>query len=456
VSDASVDHATHIVYLGLGIVAVSLIPILRRRQNQGENDSNTKPPQETSAPQQVDATRPTHDESMKANIATEPTSKKTPTGIVTKSGKAFALIACLLLAMFFFWHAIPGGKTRSASERTVAPVLYQTEQTSATKSVTKNIEDLTVWLVIPAYNPEGGETNALNLERPNEATWRKLTFISPKRDGSTSEITLLRPLWWLEEQQAELGGEVWVEVPECGISGWAKLLSIEPCPTIENKDGHVVTGTFKHTVSNVLDIWIEGEPEPIGTTPNHPFWSEDAQAFVRADALTVSTTLRLLDNSPSQVRRIEARPSQQYVVYNLEVHSQHTYFVGQNGVLVHNSNPCPPQTPPKPGDIMTYREWLTIENKVDAHGNKLQGHHPIAKKVLDEKKNGLNIYDSPIVVMTEGDHYKTANFGGRAKSQSTDLVEGIITGFNDGVLQRVVGDRFDELWEMTSKFLGWY
>ena len=151
--------------------------------------------------------------------------------------------------------------------------------------------------MIPAYNPEGGETDVLNLERPDHVTWRKLTLISPKRDGSISEITLLRPLWWLEEQQAEIAGEVWVEVPECGISGWAKLLSIEPCPTIENKDGHVVTGTFKHSATNVLDIWIDGESQPIGTTPNHLFWSEDTQTFVRVDELTIGTTLRLIDNA---------------------------------------------------------------------------------------------------------------------------------------------------------------
>ena len=110
---------------------------------------------------------------------------------------------------------------------------------------------MTIGLVIPAHNPEGGETDELNLERPNATTWRKLNLISPKRDGTISEITLLRPLWWLEDQQAQIGGEVWVEVPECDISGWAKLLAVEPCPTIEDKNSEVVRVAFFESLGRI-------------------------------------------------------------------------------------------------------------------------------------------------------------------------------------------------------------
>jgi hypothetical protein len=211
---------------------------------------------------------------------------------------------------------------------------------TVTRYETKNIEDLTVGLVIPAHNPLGVEDDVLNYERPNERTWRKLNLISPKNNGTFSEITLLRPLWWLEKQQAQIGGEVWVEVPECGISGLAKLLSIEPCPLIENKEGHVITGTFKHVADRIIDIWIEGEPNPIGCTPNHPFWCEDVNNFVPVGQLQVGSKLRLLNNSIVNVLQIKEREKHNQYVYNIEVHSQHTYYVGMNGVLVHNTRPC--------------------------------------------------------------------------------------------------------------------
>ena len=102
---------------------------------------------------------------------------------------------------------------------TAASYLPDQPAASSPKYLTKNIEDLTVGLVIPTHNPEGGLLDKINNERPNASTWRKLSLLSPKRDGTISEITLLRPLWWLEEQRAEIGGDVWVEVPECGISG---------------------------------------------------------------------------------------------------------------------------------------------------------------------------------------------------------------------------------------------
>jgi hypothetical protein len=88
--------------------------------------------------------------------------------------------------------------------------------------------------------------------------------------------------------------------------------------------------------TKTLDISVEGESKPIGTTPNHPIWSVDREAFVRADSLSVGEQRQTL-NGIARVTSITARGPPE-PVYNLEVQVKHTYFVADSGVLVHNGN----------------------------------------------------------------------------------------------------------------------
>ena len=192
---------------------------------------------------------------------------------------------------------------------------------------------------VPADNPTGEHDDEFG-DTVDPPSWRKLVLLAPKKDGSFADVELLRPLTWLEEQQAEVGGSVDIHVPECGIEGRAEVLAIEPCPTFKHdRRFRIVTGTFKHQASKVLDVYVEGLDEPIGTTPNHPFWSEDRQTFVRADELKEGEHLRAFNGTPI-VRRIVPLADPE-PVFNLEVQCDHVYHVAKNGVLVHNSNPCP-------------------------------------------------------------------------------------------------------------------
>jgi hypothetical protein len=100
----------------------------------------------------------------------------------------------------------------------------------------------------------------------------------------------------------------------------------------------IVAGTFQHEAAQTLDISVEDELKPIGTTPNHPIWSVDREAFVRADSLTVGERLQTL-NGIARIINITARGPPE-PVYNLEVQVKHTYFVADSGVLVHNGGLC--------------------------------------------------------------------------------------------------------------------
>ncbi len=192
---------------------------------------------------------------------------------------------------------------------------------------------------VPANNPIGDKDYEFGdtVDPPN---WRKLTLLATKTDGTFADVQLLRPLWWLEEQKAEVGRSLLVEFPECGITGPSELLAIEPCPQIKiDPDFRVVTGVFKHDASKIIDVYVEGIVEPIGTTPNHPFYSTDRNAFVRADELREGERLKSFAGNPRVVRIVELTDSEP--VYNLEVQCDHVFHIAASGVLVHNSTPCP-------------------------------------------------------------------------------------------------------------------
>jgi hypothetical protein len=86
----------------------------------------------------------------------------------------------------------------------------------------------------------------------------------------------------------------------------------------------------------VLNLYIASEATPIGSTANHPFWSEDRQDFVQAGSLEPGEHLRLADGRTTTLERTEPI-AEQLPVYNLEVDGEHVYFVGESGVLVHNN-----------------------------------------------------------------------------------------------------------------------
>ena len=81
---------------------------------------------------------------------------------------------------------------------------------------------------------------------------------------------------------------------------------------------------------------VDSDSERIGTTANHPFWSIDRQEYVQAGRLEIGERLQTLSGDVKIVQQKLPRPGPQ-PVFNLEVHDEHVYFVGEDGVLVHNA-----------------------------------------------------------------------------------------------------------------------
>ncbi|MDD3022183.1 MAG: polymorphic toxin-type HINT domain-containing protein [Alphaproteobacteria bacterium] len=183
------------------------------------------------------------------------------------------------------------------------------------------------------------EQRSIDDEEVTPETWRSINLEMHKADGSIAKVDLLRPLWWLEEAKAEVGGTIALSMSEMGIEGEAKVLSIGPCKAYSRKGDskyRVVTGKFTHENAIVLDLAFNNDPNnSLGITPNHPLWSQTRNGWVEAGQLKVGEYVKTKDGI-AQLTMRNQRPGR-HKVYNLEVHKDHTYYVSNLDILAHNS-----------------------------------------------------------------------------------------------------------------------
>jgi hypothetical protein len=101
---------------------------------------------------------------------------------------------------------------------------------------------------------------------------------------------------------------------------------------------HAITGVSKNTTQHIVTIRVDDET--IRTTRLHDFWVEDKGDWLPAWRLWAGMLLRSPDGRPVAVQAVEIAESQSDS-YNLEVEYAHTFFVGRQGVLVHNGKGKP-------------------------------------------------------------------------------------------------------------------
>jgi hypothetical protein len=105
-------------------------------------------------------------------------------------------------------------------------------------------------------------------------------------------------------------------------------------PETGEQEAKTVERVFVHD-DTVVDLNIDGEI--IATTEDHPFWSVTDQQFERADELTAGEKVLGADGRILTVSGLEPETGREVPAYNLSVEGIHTYHVGQNEVLVHNT-----------------------------------------------------------------------------------------------------------------------
>ncbi|MFE0684238.1 polymorphic toxin-type HINT domain-containing protein [Streptomyces sp. NPDC058961] len=117
-------------------------------------------------------------------------------------------------------------------------------------------------------------------------------------------------------EDVEVGEKVWSENPATG-----------------QRSLRVVTDLFRHVANSLVSV--DTGDEKIRATPDHPFWVI-GKGWTGAAELLPGDHLKTLDGSPARVSSVKSE-SGPVSVYNFAVDQNHTYFVGDGGVLVHNS-----------------------------------------------------------------------------------------------------------------------
>lgn len=183
--------------------------------------------------------------------------------------------------------------------------------------------------------------------KPQDETSPDSPTVTAVASGSASvPLSPLRPLYRdlaltsaaLDLANVELRGlTVEMDLPEMGAIGTAIITKLRPCPHISPGPGRPVTATFSHPPSTqVLDVYFAGQSDPIGVTDNHLFWSVDRQQFLAIGKMNLGEQVQTFQGDTKRIEQKLPRPGPQ-TVYNLEVYGEHVYFVGGQGLLVHNS-----------------------------------------------------------------------------------------------------------------------
>jgi hypothetical protein len=126
-----------------------------------------------------------------------------------------------------------------------------------------------------------------------------------------------------------------LQVLKLELEGRATVLSIDPCPPVEEGEGELITATFMQEHVDVRLLKLEGLDQPIEVTGSHPVYSEDQHTFVPVKDLGRGERLRTRTGT-AVVESILRKPGS-WRVYNLEIGTVHRYYVSQLDVLVHNN-----------------------------------------------------------------------------------------------------------------------
>ncbi len=156
------------------------------------------------------------------------------------------------------------------------------------------------------------------------------------------DVELIRPRSWIKSVGIEAGKLLPMNIEELQVKGSALVTAIDDCPEIAGSSqpaaiarelGSVVTARFctreVHTVARVEILSSNGQIETLEGTTIHPIWSEDRQDWVPLGELHPNETLRATDG-PAVVLSLIIL-NQPIAVYNIEVHGEHVYQVGQLG-----------------------------------------------------------------------------------------------------------------------------
>jgi RHS repeat-associated protein len=216
----------------------------------------------------------------------------------------------------------------------------------------------------------------------NPAQWHLVRLRMPNPDGSKDELEMsfLRSNQWLASENCQVSGDVWLSLPELGISGVATVEAIDACPSLKTGTGRIVTGTITHLNGFVLTLHFDGTNEILSPTATHRLYSESRDAWVVASDLQPGELLKTR-SGVIRIASIEHLPGV-HRVYNIEVEDDHRYFAGSQEILSHNSCQSGPANTLMPGGNPIGTEGS------DATIREVQGGLPEAQNFFNQVSSG--------------------------------------------------------------------
>ncbi len=177
-------------------------------------------------------------------------------------------------------------------------------------------------------------------------TWKVVQLRMTEADGSILNAQLRRPNWWIKHHGADrIGNMVRLSIHEMAIEGMAEVINIG-ANQIDTRvksfddDGNYtfrpVTGWFERVSADTWDYTFSNG-EVIGSTPNHPFFSEDRQDYVAIGEMKIEERIKVKGEQTAKLVSKTKRATEGEKVYNLEIYRDHNFHVGEEGLLVHNS-----------------------------------------------------------------------------------------------------------------------
>ena len=198
------------------------------------------------------------------------------------------------------------------------------------------------------------------------------------------------------QHSIEAGKLLPMNIEELQVHGSAMVTAVDDCPEIADGEGSVVTARFitreVNTIARVTvarlskasnltqaeqrklsgSEWANlaelglAEIETLEGTPIHPIWSVDRNDWVPLGELTEGETLQAASGIATVLSLALVTCS--LPVYNIEVHGEHVYQVGELGLLVHNA--CHHFNPVAFGNDIPYGHKL-LTNLSDAAHSKV-------------------------------------------------------------------------------------
>jgi len=136
-------------------------------------------------------------------------------------------IGLIAAAGLIVWGLVGGGNASSAPRRSTTRDIHHSTASAPPagyySQVLTPIADLRAGMRVAAFNPEVSSTERATFQDPDPATWRMLELEMPKASGGVLDITMLRPLEWLDAHNVVVGGSVALNMPELGAQGNARV-----------------------------------------------------------------------------------------------------------------------------------------------------------------------------------------------------------------------------------------